>query len=418
MKTLYLDCGMGAAGDMLTAALLELIDDKAAFLHRLNHIGIPGVTTTASPSVKCGITGTHISVKIHGREEGAHHAHDHDHEHEHGHSHEPHEHANHSHSSDPEHSHNSMEHIGHLISHLPISDSVKENAFAIYNLIAGAESKAHGVPVSQVHFHEVGELDAVADIVGFCWLMEELAPEVVIASPVHVGSGYVRCSHGILPVPAPATAHILQGVPIYSDNITKGELCTPTGAAILKHFVQEYRQMPVMVVNKTGYGMGTKDFEKANCVRAFLGESPAEAPDGKVIELICNLDDMTPEAVAFAQQLLLDEGALDVYVTPILMKKNRAGVMLSCMCHEDLKEQMTTLIFKHTTTLGIRESTYRRYVLHREHREMDTKYGKVRVKSASGYGVERMKPEYDDIAAIAKEKGLSMQDVLQRLLPT
>jgi len=414
MKTLYFECNMGAAGDMLMAALLELHDNPQEFLEKLNGIGIPNVFVAAQPSLKCGITGTHITVKVNGVEENEHTHHHQDHTHdEHGHTHGEHEHHDHTHDehTDSEH-HNSYHDIEHLIGHLTVSDTVKKNALAVYKLIAEAESHAHGVPVDKIHFHEVGEMDALADITGVCMLIEELAPDLILASPVNTGSGHVRCAHGILPIPAPATAYILQNIPMYSDQ-TQGELCTPTGAALLKHFVKEFRAMPVISVNKIGYGMGKKDFEKVNCIRAYIGNTADNVEE--VTELVCNLDDMTPEAVAFAQQLLFDEGALDVYTTPVCMKKGRMGLIFTCMCHSELKDKMVSLIFKHTTTLGMRENTSRRYTLQREHKEIQTKYGSVRIKTAVGYGVQKSKPEYEDIARIAKEKGISIQDVLKEI---
>ena len=297
MKTLYFECNMGAAGDMVMAALLELHEDKAGFLQRLNAVGISGVVVSAESHEKCGIVGTRVVVKVNGQEETSHdhshdhehgHNHDHSHDHEHGHSHDHSNDHNHGHSHDHthdhghshnhdhshshgEHSHNSYRDIEHRIGHLNISDTVKKNSLAVYKLIADAESTVHGTTIDQIHFHEVGEMDALADIVGVCMLMEELAPDVVKASPINVGSGHVKCSHGILPVPAPAAALILQGVPIYSDK-TKGELCTPTGAALVKHFSSEFCSLPMMRVEKIGYGMGTKNFEKANCVRTFSGD--------------------------------------------------------------------------------------------------------------------------------------------------
>jgi uncharacterized protein (DUF111 family) len=200
---------------------------------------------------------------------------------------------------------------------------------------------------------------------------------------------------------------------MYSDSIINGELCTPTGAALLKHFAQNFSKMPVMTVSKTGYGMGKKDFEKANCVRAFLGGT--DIIHEEVIELVCNLDDMTPEAVAFAQQLLFDQGALDVYTTPIGMKKGRAGLSFTCMCRTGDRDKMLSLIFKHTTTLGIREYVSRRYALEKEHTEVETEYGKVRVKTSQGYGVKKSKPEYEDLARLARETGRSIQEILKAL---
>ena len=298
--------------------------------------------------------------------------------------------------------------IAHIISHLDLEPKVREDILAVYGLIAEAESHAHGKPVDQIHFHEVGTLDAVADVAGVCILINELKPDQVLASPVHVGSGHVHCAHGILPVPAPATAYILREVPIYSFEI-KGELCTPTGAALLKHFVTKFADMPVMTVEKIGYGMGKKDFERANCVRAFLGETGEKGDT--VAELSCNLDDMTAEAIGFVQELLLENGALEVYTIPVGMKKCRPGVLLTCMCRMEDEEKMTELLFRHTTTLGIREHVSRRFTLKREMKEVGTPYGTVRVKTSSGYGVCRSKMEYEDLAKIAREQGLSLEDV-------
>jgi uncharacterized protein (TIGR00299 family) protein len=397
MKTLYFECNMGAAGDMLMAALLELHDNPQGFLERINSTGIPNVLVSALPSVKCGITGTHITVTIDGEEEGHQH-------HEHAHS-----------ENEHHHSHNSYHDIEHLIGHLNVSGTVRKNTLEVYKLIAEAESHVHGTSADKIHFHEVGEMDALADITGVCMLIEELAPDVIFASPVNTGNGHVRCAHGILPVPAPATANILQNIPIYNDQI-QGELCTPTGAALLKHFVKEFRAMPVMSVNKIGYGMGKKDFEKANCVRVYIGNTSGVSEE--VTELVCNLDDMTPEAVAFAQNILFEEGALDVYTTPIGMKKGRMGLMFTCMCRSELKDKMVSLIFKHTSTLGIRENTSRRYTLQREQKEIQTQYGTVRIKTAHGFGIKKSKPEYEDIAAIAREKGISIQDIIPNIALT
>jgi uncharacterized protein (DUF111 family) len=208
---------------------------------------------------------------------------------------------------------------------------------------------------------------------------------------------------------------------MYSGSAA-GELCTPTGAALLKHFVGKFCKMPIIAVDKHGYGMGKKDFDAANCVRAFLGEvdgqneAIGEGIVETVVELACNLDDMSPEAVAFAQQLLLDEGALDVCTAPIGMKKGRPGLSFTCMCHPDIKDKMVSLIFKHTSTLGIKEATYRRHTMQREQVEANTKYGPVRVKNSFGYGTKKTKPEYDDVARIAREQGMSVQEVLKEMI--
>ncbi|MDE6993534.1 MAG: nickel pincer cofactor biosynthesis protein LarC [Lachnospiraceae bacterium] len=389
MKTLYLDCGMGAAGDMLTAALLELLPDPDGFIAELNAVGIPGVTIEKEQVSKCGIGGTHIAVKINGVEED---------EAAHGHHHDEHH-----------HHHGGMHDIKHIVHHLSVPERVRKDVLGVYTLIAEAESHAHGVPVTDIHFHEVGTMDAVADVTAVCLLMDRIAPDQVIASPVHVGSGQVQCAHGILPVPAPATAYILRDVPIYGGGI-RGELCTPTGAALLKYFVTEFGDMPVMKMTAIGYGMGKKDFPAANCVRAMLGET--ESAGDIILELNCNVDDMTGEAVGFAMEALFAAGALDVYTVPIGMKKSRPGTLFCVMCRPEDREKMVKLLFRHTTTIGIREKAYKRYTLDRSMETVRTPYGEVRSKISTGYGVTRQKYEYEDLAKAARENDLSVSQIL------
>ena len=430
MRTIYFDCSMGAAGDMLTAALYELLDNKQEFIDKINSIGLDKVKISAESSTKCGIVGTHMNVLIDGvseedmmHEHEHHHDHDNEHDHDDHHDHEHHhdhhdEHHDHEHHHDHDHHHHhyhhhsSMADIENIINGLNIPDAVKADAIEVYKLIAKAESVAHGREVSEIHFHEVGSMDAVADVVSVCYLMNELKADKIISSPINVGSGHVHCAHGILPVPAPATAYILKDVPIYSGHI-KSELCTPTGAALLKHFANEFKEMPVMKVSKIGYGMGKKDFEQANCVRVLLGET--EGKNDVIVELSCNVDDMTPEKISFAMERLFEAGALEVFTTPIGMKKSRPGTLISVMCKEDKKEEIIPLIFKHTTTLGIRENISNRYILKREITEQKTQFGNVRIKRSEGYGVVREKYEYDDISRIATENNLSIDEVIQTI---
>ncbi len=381
MKTLYLECAMGAAGDMLLAALLELLPEKDALLNTLEQL--PGIKATAQRVERCGIFGTKVTVTIHGQEEDDHH----------------------------HHGHTTLKEIQAAIDNLPVSQWVKDNAKAVYDSLAQAESRVHGQPTEEVHFHEVGAWDAVADVVGVCLAMEQLAPEQIFVSPVHVGYGHVHCAHGLLPVPAPATALLLEGAPVYGE--VKGELCTPTGAALLTHFADLFGSMPVMTVAKIGCGCGTKEFERANCLRAFWGEADAQAEE--ILDLSCNLDDMTPEAIGFAMEQLLSAGALDVYTSAIGMKKNRPGVMLTCLCKPEDEIKMTELFFRHTTTLGVRKAVLQRHTLSRSVTERETPYGKIRIKEANGWGIKKSKPEYDDVAKAAKEHNVPLSQILSLL---
>lgn len=391
MKLLYLNCSMGAAGDMLSAALLELFPHPETVLQELQALEIPHVTFSMEKSKKCGIVGTHLSVKIHGEEESA---------------------ADDSHHHHHDHSHATLHSIEHLLEHLNLTPKLRQEVLSVYQLIAEAESTVHQAPVSEIHFHEVGSLDAVADITAACLLMDKLSPDQVIVSPIHVGSGQVRCAHGILPVPAPATAHLLQGCPIYSGNI-RGELCTPTGAALLKHFADSFGELPPMKLSAIGYGMGSKDFEAANCLCAMLGETDESKEE--MYELNCNVDDMTGEEIGFALERCFEAGAVEAFTIPIQMKKSRPGTLIRVLCSAALKEQLIRTIFLHTSTAGIRESKVTRSILNRSITETETPYGIVRRKNYEGYGVKRVKYEYEDLAQIAKNQQISISEVLKNI---
>ena len=438
MKTLYLECNMGAAGDMLMAALYELLDDQPAFLHKMQELGLHGVQVTAEPAKTCGIAGTHMRVTVHGEEEHEPDAHEHDHHHDHHHDdheheheqehhhhhHDDHDHEHHHHHDDHEHKHHHEHehghhhhhatpgHIAEIIDGLNLPEAVKQHARAVYDAIAQAEAKAHGCPVGDVHYHEVGALDAVADVTGVCYAMYLLGVDRVVVSPVHVGSGTVRCAHGVMPVPAPATANLLAGVPVYGGSV-QGELCTPTGAALLTHFADAFEKMPVMRTQKVGIGIGTKQFEEqANCVRAFLGETEAQT-NGTITELVCNLDDLSAEALALACEQLLVAGALDVYTVPGTMKKGRAGQVLNVLCEDKDTARMAERVLALTTTNGLRVRRCEKYFLQPSVREVSTAWGQVRVKVAESFGITHAKPEFEDVAAIARNTGLSYDAVAQ-----
>ena len=428
MKILYLECNMGAAGDMLMSALYELLPDKAAFVRAMNSLGLPGVELTPLPARTCGIAGTRMEITVGGAEEESHdvpmaageghihvHSHGHEHhEHDHGHCHEHHHAHEHGHHH---HHHASPGHIAALIGGLPLPGEVKAHARAVYDSIAAAEARAHGCPVEQVHFHEVGALDAVADVVGVCYAMHLLAPDKIVASPVHVGSGFVRCAHGVVPVPAPATAYLLEGVPSYGGAV-QGELCTPTGAALVAHFAQAFGPMPVMAAGAVGYGVGKKEFDRANCVRAFWGEGAEDAPGGtgEIAELVCNVDDMTPEALSYACARLLEAGALDVYTTPGVMKKGRPGHVLTVLCDPAMEEQMARAVLRETATNGLRARRWGKYFLTPGRETADTPFGPIRIKTAQGWDISHRKPEYDDVAAAARRAGVPFARVWEASL--
>lgn len=401
MKTLYLECAMGAAGDMLMAALYELCPEKEKFLRDMNAL-IPGVGVEAGRVTRQGIAGTHMRVTVYGREEG-HGPHDHDH-HGHGHEHEHHHH----------HEHRSLGDITALIDGFPLPEDVRENAKETYRRIAQAESRAHGVEVGEVHFHEVGALDAVADVTGVCYLIHLLAPEAVCASPVIVGSGTVRTAHGLLPVPAPATARLLAGVPTAPGDIA-AELCTPTGAALLRAFAGRFGPMPAGVVLDCGYGCGAKDFPRANCLRAFLMETEASSagPNDAVTELKANIDDMTGEELGRAMEELLAAGALDVSHTPVQMKKHRPGVVLTCLCRPDDGDRLAREMLRLTSTFGVRRTDCARYAMESSVDQVDTDCGPVRRKTGTGYGITKSKPEYADLDEAARRSGVPLAEALR-----
>lgn len=407
-KTIFLDCSRGAAGDMLAAALLDLTPDPAAALGRLNALGIPGVEYESETVMRGGFAARRLVVSVHGHEEGHGHHHDgHGHHHDdHGHHHDDHGHHHDDHGH--HHEHRTLGDVLSVIDSLSLPKQVAGHVREVFALLAGAEARVHGGSRDTVHFHEVGALDAVADISAVALLLDELAPDSVMASPVNLGGGTVECAHGVLPVPAPCTAALLEGVAAFGGEPSDGELCTPTGAALLRHFAVAFAPMPPMMVCGTGLGAGSRDTARPNIVRAFLGEvaTGAGVADGadpalrdEVCELRCAIDDMTAEDLAFAAESIRAAGALDVLLVPALMKKGRPGTILEVLCRPGDADAVAAAVFRNTTTLGLREATVGRRVLRRRAETAQTPLGAIRVKIAEGYGVSRAKPEFDDLAA-------------------
>ncbi len=379
MRTLYIECGAGASGDMITGSLADLLNNPGEVAGMIESAGIPGIRVEVTKEEKSGISGTRVHIVIDGHEEGDEH----------------------------HHIHRNLSDIASIITGLNVSSAVKRDAAAIYHIIAQAESDVHGKPVDQVHFHEVGALDAVADIVGVCMMIEKLAPDRVIASPLRTGFGQVKCAHGILPVPAPATAYILKGMPCYAGDF-EGEFCTPTGAAIVKYFAESYGSIPRMTFDEVGIGLGKKDFAIANMVRTFIGES--DDPEEDIDQIDCDIDDMTPEDLGGIVDRLLAAGALDACLKSCTMKKSRPGFELTCLCRRDDTEKLAKFILTETSTIGVRVHRCRRYVLSREMDTAQTSYGDVRVKVSRGFGIVKWKPESDDLWRIARENNISIDE--------
>lgn len=385
---------MGAAGDMLAGALVSLLskEEQESFIKMINNIGVDGVKVSLSDDAKCGIVGKHFKVEIDGVEEHSHDVHEHEHHHEH------HEHHHHGKGPFPK----ELEAVAEKL-------NCPNDIQKVYELLAEAEAKVHGKDVSEIHFHEVGMKDALIDIASVVYLMNKLKVDKVVVSPVNVGFGKVKCAHGILPVPAPATAELVKGIPTYAGRF-EGELLTPTGAALLKYYADEFSYQPLMNVIKCGYGTGNKNFESANVVKAVLGEVTDELISENIIELNCNVDDMSAEDMAYATKALIENGAKDAFVTPVIMKKGRSGMLLTVLCSAIDKERFVSLIFKHTSTIGIRVKETERIILNRHEETVHTKLGDVRVKYSEGYGVKREKPEFEDLRKLAEENNISVAE--------
>ena len=405
---------MGAAGDMLAGALVSLLskEEQESFIKMINNIGVDGVKVSLSDDAKCGITGKHFKVEIDGVEEHSHDVHEHEHHHEDGDGHNDNDNHGHHHQHGTGPFPEELEAVTEKFNNILADDVAivgQSDIKGVYELLAEAEAKVHGKDVSEIHFHEVGMKDALIDIASVVYLMNKLKVDKVVVSPVNVGFGKVKCAHGILPVPAPATAELVKGIPTYAGRF-EGELLTPTGAALLKYYADEFSYQPLMNVIKCGYGTGNKNFESANVVKAVLGEVTDELISENVIELNCNVDDMSAEDMAYATKALIENGAKDAFVTPVIMKKGRSGMLLTVLCSAIDKERFVSLIFKHTSTIGIRVKETERIILNRHEETVHTKLGDVRVKYSEGYGVKREKPEFEDLRKLAEENNISVAE--------
>ncbi|HEX4947228.1 MAG TPA: nickel pincer cofactor biosynthesis protein LarC [Blastocatellia bacterium] len=400
MKTLYLDCFAGISGDMTIGALLDLGLDFEYLRQELAKLGVTGYELSLERVDRSGISAAKFDVHLHNPVHVHHH---HDHHHDHPHSHEEHH-----------HDHRSLSTIKHLIAASALSEQVKQNATAIFERIGAAEAKIHGVDIESVHFHEVGAVDSIVDIVGACIGIEGLGIQQILSSPLHVGYGTFTCAHGIYPIPGPAATEILCGVPIYANNI-KGELVTPTGAAIVATLAKDFAQMPLMRVEKVGYGAGTRVYEKfPNVLRAVLGEIEAQDTTPDTITVIeANLDDLNPQIFGHVMEQALAAGALDIFYTPVQMKKNRPGVLLTLLCATEARDNLIDLIFRETTTLGVRYREERRVILRREFVTVETPFGPITIKVARSQTGQVMNaaPEFADCQAAALKHQVALRTV-------
>lgn len=378
MRVCYLDCFSGIAGDMLLGALLDAGLDLETLRTSIGKLGIGGLEIDAEAVQRGGLAATKVHV-----------------------------------TASHDHSHRSLTTIERILRRSSLEDRVREDSLRVFRRLGEVEAAAHSVPLEKVHFHEVGAWDSIADIVGSCAGLAALGVERVFCSPLNLGSGTVRAAHGTLPVPAPATARLVEGVPVYSDG-PAAELTTPTGAALAVSLSSSFGPPPAMRIAASGYGAGTADFpERANLLRILVGEADSvDAPPEQVWVLEASIDDMTPEAAGFAMERLLEAGALDATLAPVVMKKSRPGFHLTVLAAPGDRERLGRMMLEETSTLGIREATARRRPLRRSWKRVDTPYGKVRVKVSGPVGGHRkFAPEYEDCQRLAREHEVPLRVV-------
>ena len=420
-KTLYLECSSGISGDMTVAALLDLGADRDKLEKVLKSLKVPGFTIRITRVVKSGIDACDFDVVLdtehenHDHDMEYLHGHEHGHHHEHGHSHtecihsyepaHPHEHHH-------PHEHRGLPEIMHILEHSDMTPRAKAYGERIFRILARAEAKAHNVPEDQVHFHEVGAVDSIVDIVSAAVCMDDLDIEEVIIPELCEGRGTIRCQHGILPVPVPAVANIVsaEGLKLHITNV-QGELVTPTGAAVAAAFCTSADLPEKFSVEKTGVGAGKRQYECPGILRAMIiRPEERRVEKDSILKLETNIDDCTGEELGYVLKLLFEAGARDANYTPVFMKKNRPGWLLTVITTEDLAEKMEEIIFRETTSIGIRRQKMERTVLKRENKTVETPWGSVDIKVCH-YGVKTYYyPEYDSLVKLCREKGISYKE--------
>jgi pyridinium-3,5-bisthiocarboxylic acid mononucleotide nickel chelatase len=424
VKVLYFDCFSGAAGDMLLGALIDAGVPLEDVRRALGSLAIDRETVWTERVDRAGVAATKFHVK--GEEPPLDHAHDHGHHaHDHGHGSHRHDSASHQHGESPSHRHahdeshhlhhhvhRSLREIERLIDGSALSTAGKARSKELFAKLADAEAAIHGTPIDQVHLHEVGALDSIIDIVGSVFALEALGVETFAASPLNVGSGSIRSAHGLYPVPAPATARLLLGAPVYA-GAQQAELVTPTGALLVTSYATSYGAVPAMRLEKIGYGAGTRNFaDTPNVLRVLIGEADAVASSHSVVVIEAEIDDMNPQIFGVLMERLLAEGALDVFYTSIQMKKSRPGTLLTVIAPPATRARLTWTIFRETTTIGVRYREMARECLARETRTVRTPFGLIRVKVAKRNGETlNAAAEFDDCVRIAAESGRPVKEI-------
>jgi pyridinium-3,5-bisthiocarboxylic acid mononucleotide nickel chelatase len=385
MNTAYFDCFSGISGDMTLGALVDAGCPRDVLREKLQSLRVPGWQISAEKVWKNGMAATYVRV-----------------------------------TTEDTQTHRSLTTIRKILEDSVLADDVKQNAIAIFTKLGEAEAAVHDVPLEKIHFHEVGAVDAIIDIVGACIGFAELGIESFACSPLNVGGGTAKMAHGVLPVPAPATARLLLGKPTYSNGVQK-ELVTPTGGAIVATLCKSFGPQPAMQVNAIGYGAGTADLEhQPNVLRLMIGEISEKSLDahgGTIRVLEANLDDMNPQIFGYLLEKALAAGALDVFATPIHMKKNRPATLVSILCKPEDEQKFRAMLFAETTTLGVRSHLVERYALPREHVTVSTRFGEVRVKVAKTNGrVHHASPEFEDCRKLAEEQNVPLQEVMEQAI--
>lgn len=401
MKALYFDCSSGISGNMTLGALLELCDDPHYLENELNKLNVDGYHIHISSQKKNGITATYVDVHL--EHEHHHERHEHHHEHHHGHDHNHH------------HEHRNLYDVNQIIDQSDIDEEAKDLAKRIFLRVAQAESKVHNETLENVHFHEVGAIDSIVDIVGTAILITYLKPDVIYSSIVNDGYGFIECAHGTISVPVPATCEIFANSQALTRQIDiDTELVTPTGAAIISELASQFGVQPTMNIQKIGWGCGSKELKIPNVLKVIMGEM--KETDKEIIVVETNIDDCTSEILSYTMERLLEQGALDVFFTPIYMKKNRPAYCLTILCLEKDLDIIKDVLFQETTTIGIRYRQEQRLTLKREVIKKETVFGFIQMKEVVYNGQTYLYPEYEDMKRIAREKNIAIKEVYKEMM--